>query len=420
MSRTPDVIVIGAGPYGLAAAAQLRWAGADVRVFGVPMSFWMRHMPKGMLLRSPWAASHIGNEQAAPTLDTFERTRGSGISRPIPLADFVAYGLWVQQRAAPEADPRRVELVAPTATGLRVQLEDGESVDTGRVVVAAGISEFAWRPPEFSGLPPELAGHSSEHADLARFAGRRVVVIGGGQSALESAVLLREAGADVELIVRAPRMHWVGRATRDGILGRLLFDRTDVGPALISHVVAKPLFYRRLSPSLQRSMTRRSLVAGAATWLRPRATEIPITLGRHVTQAVRMNGHLRLTLDDGGARDVDQVLLATGYRVDLARYGFLSPEILRALRLVEGYPLLDNGFQSDVPGLHFIGATAVGSFGPLVRFVSGTSFVARTLAQQITGSARALVRTRMPLGPTLADSGGGRTVSAPDRRSSAR
>jgi hypothetical protein len=127
-----------------------------------------------------------------------------------------------------------------------------------------------------------------------------------------------------------------------------------------------------------------------------------------------------LTLDDGGTRDVDQVLLATGYRVDLARYGFLSPEILRALRLVDGYPLLDYGFQSDVPGLHFIGATAVGSFGPLVRFVSGTSFVARTLAQAITGSARAVGRTRMPLGPTLADTGDGRTVSAPDRRSSAR
>src|SRR5207249_6647103 len=49
-----DVIVIGAGPYGLAASAHLRGAGANVRGLGKPMSFWMRHMPKGMRLRSPW------------------------------------------------------------------------------------------------------------------------------------------------------------------------------------------------------------------------------------------------------------------------------------------------------------------------------------------------------------------------------
>ena len=61
MSKRLDAIVIGAGPYGLAAAAALRSAGVDPHVFGEPMSFWMEHMPKGMLLRSPWGASHIGD-----------------------------------------------------------------------------------------------------------------------------------------------------------------------------------------------------------------------------------------------------------------------------------------------------------------------------------------------------------------------
>src|SRR5213079_230240 len=54
-----DVAIVGAGPYGLSAAAHLRAAnGLDVRVFGEPMSFWERHMPKGMLLRSPLEGSH--------------------------------------------------------------------------------------------------------------------------------------------------------------------------------------------------------------------------------------------------------------------------------------------------------------------------------------------------------------------------
>ena len=73
MSRAQsDVIVIGAGPYGLAAAAHLSAAGANIRVFGSPMSFWTEQMPKGMLLRSPWGASHISDPKSALTLDAFE------------------------------------------------------------------------------------------------------------------------------------------------------------------------------------------------------------------------------------------------------------------------------------------------------------------------------------------------------------
>jgi len=53
------VVIIGAGPYGLAAAAHLRAAGIEHRIFGEPLSFWRRHMPAGMFLRSAWEASHI-------------------------------------------------------------------------------------------------------------------------------------------------------------------------------------------------------------------------------------------------------------------------------------------------------------------------------------------------------------------------
>lgn len=385
-----DVVVVGAGPYGLAATAQLRRSGADVRTFGAPMSFWMTHMPKGMLLRSPWGASHIGDRSAVPTLDDFQRARGARIARPVPLDDFVAYGRWVQERTASDIDPRRVRAVEPTGDGLDLVLEDGETIATRRVVLAVGISDFAWRPPEFEAVAPDLASHSSDHADLARFTGRRVAVLGAGQSALESAVLLHEAGADVELLIRAPRIRWVGRATRDGVLGRILFDRTDVGPAVISHFVARPRLYRRLSASVQDTMARRSLVAGAATWLRERLRPVRMTLGRRVTDARAADGALRLAFDDGSTRVVDHALLATGYRVDLSRYGFLPAAVRGAIRTSAGYPILDDAFQSSVPGLHFIGATAVGSFGPLVRFVSGTRFTALALAQGITSGQAAL------------------------------
>jgi cation diffusion facilitator CzcD-associated flavoprotein CzcO len=304
----------------------------------------------------------------------------------VPLTDFIAYAEWFQQRAVPDIDPRMVTRVDPTDRGFRVLLEDGEAVTCDRVVVAAGIAPFASRPTEFDGLPDELASHSSVHKDLARFAGRRVAVIGAGQSGLESAVLLSEAGADVEMIVRASRVRWVGSTPRQSLRGRILYDRTDVGPAFISHLVARPALLRLMPASIQREAGRRSIAPGGAHWLSSRADGLRISPGQHVAQAVRTGDRVRLTLTDGTTREFDHVLLATGYRVDVTRYSFLPAALLARLRCSSGHPILDDGLQSSVPGLHFVGAPAMGSFGPLLRFVSGTAFAGRAVARGVARS----------------------------------
>ena len=381
MTASIDAVVIGAGPYGLAVAAELRRAGANVQAFGELMSFWMRHMPKGMNLRSIRSASHIGAPVGPQSLDVFESELGRPLARPMPIDDFIAYGQWFQARAVPELDPRTVARVEALDGGFRVTLADGEPLETRRVVVAAGIAPFAARPPIFDGLPRDLASHSVDHADLARFAWRRVAVIGGGQSAIETAVLLQENGADVEVIMRASRFRWVGRAPRGGLVGALLFDRTDVGPAGVSHLVAHPFVLRRLPRAVQRDAARRALAPGASLWLRPRLGELVISMGRHVQNVARSDGGLSLRLDDGTSRTVDHVLMATGYRVDIKRYPFLAPELVARVRCVDGQPALDAGLQASVPGLYFVGAPAMYSFGPLLRFVSGTEFAARMVTR---------------------------------------
>jgi glycine/D-amino acid oxidase-like deaminating enzyme len=385
MSRPFDVTVIGAGPYGLSVAAELRAAGANVRVHGSPMSFWMHNMPKGMLLRSPWAASHIGAPNTALSLDAFERARGRRTTRPVPLSDFVAYGHWFRERAVPDIDERHVRRVDPIDGGFRIVLDDSEPFESRRVVVAAGIAPFAKRPPVFDALPLELASHSSQHEDLTRFAGKRVVVIGRGQSGSEFSVLLHESGADVEVIARrGGGMRWVGRAPHEGVIGRLLFDRTDVGPLMLSHLIARPTLLQRFPAWVHRESVRQALDPGASLWLRPRAGGVVITGDRQVVEATRSNGGVALRLDDGSRRVADHVLLATGYRVDVRLYRFLGPAALARLRCVNDHPVLDAGFQSSIPGLHFVGAPAMQSFGPLVRFVSGTEFATRALVRSLT------------------------------------
>src|SRR5580693_6519703 len=101
-----EVTVIGAGPYGLSAAAYLRASGIEAQVFGDPMSFWEKQMPKGMCLRSNWGASHIADPGHKLTLDVFCRETGSACPKPIPIDRFVEYGHWFQQRAVPDLDRR--------------------------------------------------------------------------------------------------------------------------------------------------------------------------------------------------------------------------------------------------------------------------------------------------------------------------
>jgi cation diffusion facilitator CzcD-associated flavoprotein CzcO len=384
-----DVAIVGAGPYGLSAAAHLRAAnGLNIRVFGEPMAFWEKHMPKGMLLRSPLAGSHLSDPARGLTLQAYQTATGNKITAPLPLHRFTDYGRWFQSQAVPGTDPRRVELVQKNGAGFRLTMEDGETWKARRVIIAAGIELFAWRPGEFQRIPSALASHACDHRDLASFAGKSVSVIGGGQSALESAALLNEMGASVEVLVRAPFVRWLWRQKWFHTfrpVARLLYAPPDVGQAGLSHLVARPNLFRRLPRSTQNRLGKRAIRPAGAAWLHPRCEPVRITTGLTVTSASSAGGRATLELSDGTHRQVDHVLLATGYRVDIARYPFLAKELLQTVHRVAGYPQLDAGFQSSVPGLHFLGAPAAWSFGPLMRFVAGTEFSARALARGILG-----------------------------------
>lgn len=382
-----DVVVLGAGPYGLSAAAHLRTIrGLRTRVFGEPMSFWQRNMPAGMLLRSPWDATHIADPKGALTLDSYAAVRGNHMPAPIPLQRFVDYGLWFQRHAAPDIDTRSIAQVDRNGTGFLVKTEDGEVLHSRRVVVAAGIAAFANRPHLFDGLPADLASHSSDHDDLGRFLGKRVMVVGGGQSALESAALLRECGADVEVAVRESNIHWLGwkgKISRIKPLGRLLYSPRDVGPAGLSQLVARPDYFRKLPRGMQEWTDRRAIRPAGAAWLQHRVTGIKVRTGVRFESAEPVGGQLRVTSSDEGVQTFDHVLLATGYRIDVAKYKFLSSQLLDGIDRVGGYPKLNPGLESSVPGLHFLGAPAAWSFGPVVRFVSGTFYAVRALTRRI-------------------------------------
>ena len=381
-----NIAIVGAGPYGLSAAAHLRAANIEgVRVYGECMSFWERHMPVGMFLRSPWAATHLADPGRRWTLDAFRSKTGNHLSSPVPLDRFVDYGRWFQRHAVPDVDPRKVSCVEANGSGYRLTLEDREVVTARRVVIASGIVPFAWRPPQFNDLSPDLASHSSVHRDLGRFKGQRIVVVGGGQSALESAALLHEAGADAEVIVRAPIARWLHQQPllHTWPISAVLYAWPDVGPALLSHIIARPEWFRRLPREKQDRLGPRAIRAAGADWLKARLQNVPLITSRSVQSATPCGRELKLMLNDWSTRQVHHLLLATGYRVQIGLYPFLSQKLAAAIQQINGYPQLDSGFESSVAGLHFLGAPAAWSFGPLMRFVAGAGFASRALTRKI-------------------------------------
>jgi FAD-dependent urate hydroxylase len=361
----------------------------DVRVLGEPMSFW-RTMPAGMLLRSNWTATSIADYRGPVSLDAFCAATGARVDRPVPLARFIEYGTWVQQQIAPDVERRPVETLEADGKGFRLVLADGERLDSRRVVVAAGIKSFPNRPVFANALAPELVTHTGDHDDLSAFSGSRVLVVGGGQSALESAALLHESGAEAEVVVRADHLNWLhgGRYQRRlGRLSPLLYAPTDVGPMGLSRLVAVPDLFRRFPRAVQDPLAYRAIRPAGAAWLGPRLQNVPITMTRPIVSATAHGGGVRVTFADGDQRTADHLLLGTGYRVDIARYPFLAPSLLARVRRVNGYPVLGRGLESSVPGLYFLGAPAAFSFGPIMRFVSGGWYAGRALTRAVAGRA---------------------------------
>ena len=108
-----------------------------------------------------------------------------------------------------------------------------------------------------------------------------------------------------------------------------------------------------------------------------------MTFNRQVSHARADGDGVLLTLDDGSQRRVDRVILGTGYRIDVAAEAIVGDSLRPRLRLHDGYPVLRRGFESSVPGLHFVGAYSAWSFGPIMRFVAGTRFTAYELTRHV-------------------------------------
>lgn len=406
MSDAVDVAIVGAGPYGLSLAAHLQAAGVSFRQFGRPMHLWRAQMPRGMFLKSQGYASNLSDPAGTRSLAAFCRATGrpyADYGLPVPLRDFIAYGDWFADHLTDDLDQTLVSNLRARRGAFELTLADGRAVTARRVVLATGVEHFAYTPPILSGLAS--VSHTSTITEPAEFSGQRVAVIGRGQSALESAALMRESGADVEVIARSRSVVWNGPplAPDRPLLERLREPEAGLGSGWATWFYSRhPALFRRLPERTRIYRARTALGPAGASWLRERVDgQIPLHTGQalHRVRATADGVSLTLMSRDGQQSEVraDHIVAATGYRPDLSRLTFIDDELRARLRTVARTVTVDAGYQTSIQGLFMIGPAVAPVFGPVMRFVYGSAHAAHTVARRLAASPASAAATAQRL-----------------------
>jgi thioredoxin reductase len=379
------LLVIGAGPYGLATAACARNAGIEQLVVGEPMAFWRDNMPAGMFLRSgpDWHLDAAGINTFEAYLD--ERGIGPSEVDPIPVALFLDYADWFEEKERIDVVPDLVRKLSKPNGPFEATLESGRRVSADVVVAAPGISHFTVIPEWVErDLPPERWAHTCNLVHFEQLRGKRVMIIGGRQSAFEWAALLADGDAEeVHVVYRHDTPEFTAS---DWHFVDLLMD----------HTATVPGWFRQLPPEEREAVAKRFWAEGRLKlepWLTPRLDKPSVHRWPHgsvVSCGEAPGGEIQAELSNGTRLLVDFVVLATGYKPDMRAVPYLSG-VIDGMDLVDGFPLLDDNFQSSVPGLFVTGFPATRDFGPFFGFVRGCP-VAATLTT--AGLKEALARTR--------------------------
>jgi cation diffusion facilitator CzcD-associated flavoprotein CzcO len=374
-----EFLVIGAGPYGLATAAYARWLGLDVSVVGKTLDFWKTNMPRGMFLRSgpDW---HLDAREVA-TFEAYVNRRGLKPPeiKPVPLSTFLDYASWFMGQY--NVTPRTAHVIhfAKSNGEYVATLDDSSRLTARTVLLSLGFAFFKHCPEDIiQKLPPGSYTHTCDTVDFEQYRGKRILIVGGRQSAFEWAALIQEHGAEeIHITYRhatprfvEPDWSWVQPMVR-----RTLLDHA---------------WWRKLAPEEQERIQKDFWMAGRLIleqWLAARVHQPNIHLHEKtgiVSTTTRGDGTHDILLDDNSKCNAHHIILATGYVPVMDNVAFLDrPTILNPLSTVNGFPALDPEFQTSLPNLYVTGLAATRDFGPFFGFTVGCPVAAKIIGDAV-------------------------------------
>jgi cation diffusion facilitator CzcD-associated flavoprotein CzcO len=378
-----DLLIIGAGPFGLAIAAQASHLGIDNLIVGQPMEFWRKNMPHGMLLRSAcdWHLDPVNIH----TIEKFLESRGQTPHdvEPLSLDFYLSYAKWFQTQKQITPLPVYIQRLDHT-NGFVATTDGGDTIRARRVALAPGFKHFVNIPIELKArLPEKRTSHTCEFTDFGSAENKRYLIIGGRQSAFEWTALLLEAGASS---IYVSHRHDTPAFKRS--------DWSWVNP-LVDAMADNPAWFRRLSQAEKDEVSRKQWAEGRLKlepWLAPRIADdrVRVLPNTEVVKSVEQNDELVVTMSNGEEIVCDEVVFATGYKVDITRVPVLaSGNILAQLETRNGFPVLDDHLQASVPGLFITSMPAMQDFGPFFGFTIAVRVSAKLICEAITSSLTA-------------------------------
>ena len=357
------------------------------------MQFWSQIAEAAgeRYLKSYCFGTNISAPMPGFSFADYNKPRGLETFEPCSMANFADYGIWFKQNVVPWVEPSDVVHVKRSADGFAIMLSGGELFVASHVVVATGLSSFANMPPAIASLPSCRVTHTANIESFSSFAGRSVVVIGAGQSALEACALLYEAGAQPELMVREDEILWHTRVPQQRSLWRRMrspITGLGTGPKawILTHF---PSAMHRMPEGFRTRFVKTHLPAEGAWWLRERfENRVPVHFSTTVIEARELDDKVALKVRNAKTEEmrqmeVDHVIAGSGYDIAVDRLNFLDPALRAAIVRIERSPKLDTHFESSVQGLSFVGPSSAMSFGPLFRFVVGADYTARTVSAHL-------------------------------------
>jgi FAD-dependent urate hydroxylase len=392
------ITIVGAGPYGLSIAAHLRKRAARFELLGTLLESWRYHMPRGMLLKSERFASNLWDPERRYTLRRYfeaQKVPYQPIGHPLSLEQFLEYAEWFRQHTAVEPRDVKVTELRRAPGGFRLTLADGSAFTSRSTVLATGQMAFRRLPPELAAVSEPLVMHSTRIGDVRSYCGRDVCVIGGGQSALETAALMHESGAHVRLLVREDHLEWNAPSKPRSSIRRLLEPDAGVASGWRSWGISElPRVFRWcFAPEWRHWFVAHSYGPSGSWWLRARCEgHVEMLLRSRVLSAEPAGQRVRLRVETPqGVQIIEtqHVVAATGFKIDIDRLDYLEPSLSRAItREARGIPALDSRFETSVPGLFIVGAASAPVFGPIMRFMYGAKHVAPLLTDRLRRGLR--------------------------------
>ncbi len=361
MEKT-DILIIGAGPYGIGLANELQHQGLDFRICGQPFSLWLKHTLDNLVLKTSWHTSEIFSRDHRFSVVNFLRTHyprdwKKKLAAPVPIGLYREYIQTVLSEISFPVDESFVTQLENRDGHFLAVLDSGKKIEARQVIIATGIEPHRYLPDALCTLPRDKVIHSwytNQYSDLQN---KDIIVIGRGQSAGDAIQYLKEKSNRITWVLRHDPIFYAEPLNLPLPLFNLVLKISPWFYFLPS--VAKSRFAKRfslptISPAIQSSLQSEGIIR-----LYEDAADMELELRNQKIYSREVQ------------ENYDVVIAATGYRYSLDNLRFLRPELSALIKSQDGIPWVDYNFETSVPGLFAIGGISEPSYGPAQRFMMG-------------------------------------------------